>query len=211
MKNIKILFQGDSITDAGRDKRNYHDMGQGYPKYASANIAEKYPEVDFEFINFGISGNRTCQLFDRLYDDGIAFQPDVISILIGINDIWHRYGSARIETTDKQIATNYRAILERLKAQTNAKIVMIAPYVLDDETKDHLRPDLARIIPVIEELAGEFADVYIPLNEIFEEALKTQPAPMYYSGDGVHPNANGAEFIGKVYAEAIEPIIKELI
>ena len=211
MKNIKILFQGDSITDWGRDKRNYHNMGNGYPKYASQLIAETHPDVNFEFINFGISGNRTCQLFDRLYNDGIAFQPDVISILIGINDIWHRYGSERIETTDKQIATNYRAILERLKAQTNAKIVMIAPYVLDDETKDHLRPDLARILPVIEELAGEFADVYIPLNKIFEEALKTQPTPMYYSDDGVHPNDNGARFIGKVYAEAVEPILKELI
>ena len=90
MKKIKIVFQGDSITDAGRDKRNYHDMGNGYPKYASALIAENYPDIDFEFINFGISGNRTCQLFDRLYTDGLAFEPDIISkhlilILFSIN------------------------------------------------------------------------------------------------------------------------------
>ena len=211
MKRIKILFQGDSITDWGRDKRNYHDMGNGYPRFASELIAAAHPDVDFEFINFGISGNRTCQLFDRLYTDGIAFQPDIISILIGINDIWHRYDSERIETTDEQIATNYRAILERLKTQTNAKIVMMAPYVLDNETKDYLRPDLERLLPIIKQLADEYADIFIPLNEYFEEAVKVQPAPLYYSEDGVHPNANGAEFIGKVYAEAIEPIIKELI
>lgn len=57
------------------------------------------------------------------------------------------------------------------------------------------------------ELADEFADVYIPLNELFDEALKTQPEPRYYSADGVHPNKNGAEFIGKIYAEAVKPLI----
>ena len=81
---MKILFQGDSITDAGRDKRNYHDVGPGYPKYATEILVANHPEIDFEFINFGISGNRTDQLFDRIYADGIAFQPDIISILIGI-------------------------------------------------------------------------------------------------------------------------------
>ena len=138
---MKILFQGDSITDAGRDRRNYHDLGNGYPKYAAKHIVEMHPDADFEFINFGISGNRTSQLFDRLYSDGIEFQPDVISILIGINDIWHRYSVARVATTDLQIETNYRAILERLKKETNAKIVILAPYVLDAETADYLKED----------------------------------------------------------------------
>ena len=93
---MKILFQGDSITDAGRDKRNYHDMGKGYPKFATELIKEAFPSTDFEFINMGISGNRTDQLFDRLYPDAIAFEPDVISILIGINDVWHRHGTGKI-------------------------------------------------------------------------------------------------------------------
>ena len=75
---MRILFQGDSITDAKRDKRNYHDMGQGYPKYAVELIKEAFPDANIEFINQGISGNRTDQLFDRLYPDAIAFEPDVI-------------------------------------------------------------------------------------------------------------------------------------
>ena len=205
---MKILFQGDSITDAGRDYRNYHNMGNGYPKYAAKNLSEMFPDTDFEFINFGISGNRTCQLFDRLYTDGIAFQPDVFSILIGINDIWHRYGGGRILTTDAQIETNYRAILERLRKETNAKIVILAPYLLERENAEEMRADLERLLPIVRKLADEFADVYIPLDKHFEEALKTQPEPCYYSGDGVHPNQNGAEFIGKLYAEAVAPLIK---
>ena len=208
---MKILFQGDSITDAGRDHRNYHDMGCGYPKYASELIAKAFPNTEFEFINFGISGNRTCQLFDRLYKDGIAFQPDIISILIGVNDIWHRGDSHRIETTDEQIETNYRAILARLRAQTNAKILILTPYLLDCDDKAWIDEGLKTVLPIIEKLAAEFADAYVPLHTLFDDAMKTQPEPRFYSGDGVHPNANGAEFIGKHYFEAIRPLIEEMV
>ena len=208
---MKILFQGDSITDAGRDKRNYHDMGKGYPKFATELIKEAFPNVDFEFINQGISGNRTCQLFDRLYLDAIAFEPDVISILIGINDVWHRHGSGKIETTDEQIALNYRTILTRLKEQTGAKIIMLEPFLLDCEEKEDWRPEVERVITIVRELAKEFADAYIPLNDLFREALKTQPEPQFYSADGVHPNDNGRAFIGKHYFEAIAPVIESLL
>ena len=210
MKQIKLVYQGDSITDAGRDKRNYHQMGNGYPKYATELLNERFPDLEIEFINQGISGNRTSQLFDRLYVDALAFEPDVISILIGINDVWHRYGSGKIATTDKQIETNYRAILERIKRETKAKIVMLSPYVLDADDKTMMKEDLKTILPIIRGLAEEFADVYIPLDVHFEEALKTQPEPKYYSADGVHPNANGAAFIGKLYAEAVTPLIQGL-
>ena len=207
---MKIVFQGDSITDAGRDKRNYHNMGNGYPKYAAAMIREAFPDADIEIINQGISGNRTDQLFDRLYPDAIAFEPDVVSILIGINDIWHRHGANRIETTDEQVATNYRAILTRLKKQTNAKIIMLSPFLLDNEEKEAWRVELESILPIIRSLADEFADAYIPLDELFAQALKTQPEPKFYSADGVHPNANGAEFIGKHYFDAIAPLLRTM-
>ena len=206
-QNMKIVFQGDSITDAGRDRRNYHHMGNGYPKYTAAQLTERFPEETFEFINQGISGNRTCQLFDRLYLDAIAFEPDMISVLIGINDIWHRYGGGRIETTDEQIETNYRAILTRLKKQTHAKIVMLAPYLLDCPKVDPMREDLARLLPIVRRLADEFADAYIPLDQLFEEAVKVQPEPLYYSADGVHPNANGAAFIGGHLADTFASLM----
>ena len=208
---MRIVFQGDSITDAGRDKRNYHHMGSGYPKYAAELLAKEFPQVDFEFINQGIGGNRTCQLFDRLYTDAIAFEPDVVSILIGINDIWHRYSAAKIETTNEQIETNYRAILERLKKETNAKIVMLCPFLLDDEAKEDWRGEVDRVIAIVRKLADEFADAYIPLDTLFAEALKTQPEPKFYSADGVHPNDNGRAFIGKHYFDAIAPIIESLV
>ncbi|MBQ8140550.1 MAG: SGNH/GDSL hydrolase family protein [Clostridia bacterium] len=206
---MRILFQGDSITDAGRDKRNYHNMGNGYPKYAAEQIAAAHPDIDFEFINFGISGNRTGQLFDRLYPDAIVFQPDIVSVLIGVNDVWHRYNkTACIKTTDEQIELNYRQILTRLKNETNAKIITLSPYLLDAEDKEHMREGIERAADIAERLAEEFADAYVPLNKLFAEALKTQPEPKYYSADGVHPNENGARFIAKHYAEAAEKLLR---
>ena len=206
MKNVRLIFQGDSITDAGRDKRDFHNLGNGYPKYAAELLKENNPEIAFDFINLGISGNRTGQLFDRLYPDAISLQPDVISILIGINDIWHRCPPNFIATTDAQIELNYREILKSIRSNTNAKIVMIAPYLLDAEANKHLRGDLEAILPIVRQLADEFADVYIPLDELFNEAMATQPAPLHYSLDGVHPNENGAKFIGECYARAVDKL-----
>ena len=207
MKKVRILFQGDSITDAGRDRRNYFHLGGGYPAFAAPLIKEAHPELELEFINLGIGGNRTGQLFDRLYPDAIALKPDIVSILIGINDIWHRYNWDMVTTTDEQIELNYRCILERLRKETDAKIMILAPYLLDCEDKKEVREDLCRVLPIVRRLAEDYADVYIPLDELFEEALKTQPEPKYYSGDGVHPNANGARFIGEHYARAIEKLL----
>ncbi len=208
---LNLLFQGDSVTDAGRDKRNFHDMGKGYPHFAARLIREALPDAEIEMINLGISGNRTDQLFDRLYPDAIELAPDVISILIGINDVWHRFGASRIETTPEQTKANYRAILERIKTQTNAKIVMLQPFLLDCEKNQHLRPGLDGLLPIIKRLADEYADLYIPLDELFAEAMQTQPEPCYYSADGVHPNENGAAFIGEHYAKAILPLLKNAL
>ena len=208
---LKLLFQGDSVTDAGRDKRNFHDMGKGYPHFAARLIREALPDAEIEMINLGISGNRTDQLFDRLYPDAIELAPDVISILIGINDVWHRFGTSRIETTSEQTEANYRAILERIKTQTSAKIVMLQPFLLDCEKNQHLRPGLDGLLPIIKRLADEYADLYIPLDELFAEAMQTQPEPCYYSADGVHPNENGAAFIGEHYAKAILPLLKNAL
>lgn len=216
---MRILFIGDSITDADRDRRNYHDLGRGYAVRAAKLLTDEMPERDFEFINMGISANRTGQLFDRLYADAIAFQPDVVVLLIGINDIGRRYkkGEKHIETSDEQLELNYRSILIQLRKHTKAKILMMSPFILDadisklfplaDECGEPMRSDVARIIPAIEGLADEYANGYIPLKALFDDAMKTQPEPCYYSADGIHPNANGAEFIARLCADKLKTII----
>ncbi len=204
---MKLLFQGDSITDAGRDRSDYHEMGQGYPLYASKFIKEMYPDMDIEFINLGISGNRTENLVERLQSDFIDIQPDVVSIHIGVNDTWHRAENKQW-VSDEYFESNYRTVLQAIKDKTNAKIIMIEQYLLPAEDKDFFREDLDGKIDVTRKLAREFADVYIPLDGLMAKACTYEPS-LFWSDDGVHPNANGAEYIGRIYAEAFKELLEK--
>lgn len=207
---MKILFQGDSVTDAGRDRSDPHDMGNGYPRYASAMIQDSFPDTEFEFINLGISGNRTEHLVERLEADFIEIQPDIVSILIGVNDVWHHYAFEYVETTDEQFEANYRKVLDNLKSRTNARILLIQPFLLEtaDPAKQELSEELARKKAIVKRLADEYADAYLPLDEILH--AETEEEPAYYAADGVHPTPDGACCIGEAYLGAIAPLIELL-
>ncbi|MBQ4604488.1 MAG: SGNH/GDSL hydrolase family protein [Clostridia bacterium] len=204
---MKILFQGDSITDAGRDRSDYHNLGEGYPFYAAQYIKEDNPDIDFEFINLGISGDQTKDLVKRLQRDFIDIQPDIVSILIGVNDTWHR-ALLRKWLGNDVFEANYRKILTAIKEKTNAKILMLEPFLLYAPDKEYFRTDLNPKIDIIRKLAKEFADFYIPLDGLFASA-SIGVEDLHWSEDGVHPNANGAEYIGELYASAINVIIDE--
>ena len=207
---MKILFQGDSVTDAGRDLSNLADMGEGYPKFASAMIQDSYPDGSFEFVNLGISGNRTEHLVERMEADFIEIQPDIVSILIGVNDVWHHYAFEYVETTDEQFESNYRTLLEGLKSRTTARILMIQPFLLEtvDPAKQELCEELARKQSIVKRLADEYADAYLPLDEVLHSMTEEEPA--YYAADGVHPTPDGACCIGEAYLGAIAPLIELL-
>lgn len=131
---MRILFQGDSITDAGRDYSDYHELGQGYPKYAAELIRDRFDDPKngtIEFINLGISGHRTRDLRARWQKDCIDLQPDIVSIMIGINDTWRAFDS-NDPTPVEEFEDNYRYLLSEIKAHTNAKILLLEPYVLPD-------------------------------------------------------------------------------
>ena len=207
---MKILFQGDSVTDAGRDRSDPHDMGNGYPRFASAMMQDSFSDKEFEFVNLGISGNRTEHLVERLEADFIEIQPDIVSILIGVNDVWHHYAFEYVETTDEQFEKNYRTVLDAIKSRTNARILMIQPFLLEtvDPAKQELCEELARKQAIVKRLADEYADAYLPLDEVLHSLTEEEPA--YYAADGVHPTPDGACCIGEAYLGAIAPLIELL-
>ena len=199
---MHILFQGDSITDAGRDRSDPHLLGNGYPKYAAELLHERFPDKELEFLNFGISGNRTWDLLDRWQTDCLDWKPDILSIMIGINDTWRAFDQNSLTTTE-QYENNYRRLLREVREQTDAKILLLEPYLLPvDGNKAGWRSDLNPKIDAARGLAREFADVYIPLDGLFAAACIDQE-PAHWSSDGVHPNENGARFIAALYANAI--------
>lgn len=205
---MKILFQGDSITDWGRDRNDIHNLGNGYPKYAAKLLTERYPDIDFEFINLGISGNQTKDLVARLDTDFIDIQPDIVSILIGVNDTWH-HAEQKDWIPNEVFEERYRTVLTAIKEKTNAKIMMMEPFLIPTEDKAFFREDLAPKIEIIRKLAREFADIYLPTDGLLASAFIGDD-PLSYAADGVHPTAKGAEFIGMLYCEYISDIIDEM-
>ncbi len=205
---MKILFQGDSITDAGRDRNDYHNLGNGYPKYAAEYLKEKYPDINFEFIDLGISGNQTKDLVARLQSDFIDIQPDIVSILIGINDVWHHAGD-KSWIPNNVFEERYRTVLSAIKEKTNAKVMIMEPFLLPADDKNFFREDLDPKIQIIRQLAHEYADVFLPTDGLLAYGLNNRDC-FDFSGDGVHPNSLGADFIGKLYAEFISPVIDGL-
>lgn len=197
------------MTDAGRDRSNPKDMGEGYPKYASAMIQDSFPDTEFEFVNLGISGNRTEHLVARLASDFIDIQPDILSIMIGVNDVWHHHAFEMIETTDEYFEANLRKILSEVKEKTNAKLLLIQPILLDVPDKAHMRPELERKQAIVARLAEEYADVYLPMDVIFH--TEAEEDPTYYAADGVHPTPDGACYIGEAYLHAVTPLIEAFI
>ena len=159
-------------------------------------IQDSFPDTEFEFVNLGISGNRTEHLVERLDADFIEVQPDIVSILIGVNDVWHHYAFEYVETTDEQFESNYRTLLDAIKSRTNARILMIQPFLLEtvDPAKQELCEELARKQAIIQQLADEYADAYLPLDEILHQEMDVEPVE--YSRDGVHPTPDGACRIG---------------
>ncbi len=204
---MKILFQGDSITDAGRDRSDMHNLGNGYPKYAAEEIKKMFPDTDFEFIDLGISGNQTKDLVSRLDKDFIDINPDIVSILIGINDTWHHAGE-RDWIPNEVFEERYRTVLSAIKERTNAKIMMLEPFLIPVEDKLYFREDLAPKIEIVRKLSREFADVYLPTDGLLAAAF-IGDEPTSFAADGVHPTAKGAEFIGKLYAQYIAGLIAE--
>ncbi|HBT64946.1 MAG TPA: GDSL family lipase [Ruminococcaceae bacterium] len=203
---MRVLFQGDSITDAGRDRTDSHNLGGGYPYFAAELLRKGHPEMDWEFMNVGISGNRTVDLLSRWQKDCIEIQPDILSILIGINDTWRAF-DCNSPTKAEQYEANYRQLLQDVKTHTNAKIILLEPFVLHNSPdKDGWRADLNPKIDAARRLAREFADVFIPLDGMFA-AASVEKEPSYWAADGVHPTVEGAKFIAAVYADAIQKIL----
>jgi lysophospholipase L1-like esterase len=201
-KGQKILFIGDSITDCGRSRENPKMLGNGYVMMTSASLMVKYPEHDLSFCNFGISGNRAKDLKARWTEDCIGQKPDILSILIGINDTWRRY-DRNDPTETSGFADDLRHILKRTKDEIGCQIIILEPFVLpvpDDRKK--WREDIDPKINASRELAMEYADAYVPLDGIFAAASCRQK-PAYWAADGVHPTIAGHMLIANAWMECV--------
>ena len=206
-QNDVILFIGDSITDVGRNREDGYNLGSGYPLMVAGALSARYPELQLQFLNRGIGGNKIGDLKERWETDCLDLKPNVVSILIGINDTWHAIGQDKFATADYLdfFEATYRQLLEDVRNQLDAQIVILEPFVLS-EPIDRLewRKDLDPRIQIVRRLANEFATDFIPLDGLLNEmGMKTSYA--YLTGDdGVHPTTAGHGIIAQEWLKRVD-------
>jgi len=200
---MTVLFIGDSITDCGR-REDPNEMGNGYAMRIVSNFTARYPRLNVKFINRGIGGDTVRMLADRWNEDCLAIKPDIISILIGINDTWRRYEGVMEHTTTESFKSTYHDILTQVKEKTNAQLVILEPFLLHyPEDRAKFREDLDPKIQAVRELAREFGAIYIPLDGMFAAAA-TQKPNEEWADDGVHPTQAGHALIADAWLDTIQ-------
>ena len=215
---MKILFQGDSITDGARlkpvEKRwdKNHQIGHSYVYMITGLLGMQYPERRFEFINRGISGNTAGELAARWQTDALEIRPDVLSVLIGVNDCI-RAGARRVKDLSASVyEADYREILTKCRMQNpHLKLILLEPFAyVEIQQNTGSSPAVRKAIlqserKAVRRLAEEFNAVFVPLQEIFDKAAQTAE-PSYWLWDGTHPTEAGHALIAREFLKATEDI-----
>ena len=196
---MKILFQGDSITDVGRNRNSGStvSIGQGYACLIDGRLSVDYPGK-FEFVNLGISGNRIVDVYARINCDCWNLEPDVISVLIGVNDVWHEFGGKNGVEADRFYEVYKLLVANTLKRLPAVRMILMEPFVLKASATegawDLFSGEVKKRAEVVKTVAGEFGQIFLPLQDMFDEAEKVMPAS-YWLADGVHPSPAGHQLI----------------
>lgn len=210
-----VLFQGDSITDGSRVRDNalVYELGHGYPNLIAAKLGEELAAIRPRFINRGLGGNRVADLYARWNEDAIALQPDLISILIGANDLWQAVLGQPGGVTDR-FARAYRHLLDDTQAALPAtRLVLCEPFILNTGATSSQWADWqARLVVCREttkELAAQYGALFVPLQDAFDRATAVSE-PAYWLRDGVHPTAAGHQLIANQWLSVVQPAVPAL-
>jgi len=203
-----VLFQGDSITDAGRNRggRGPNDagaMGHGYPFLLGSYLLMSRPELGLKVFNRGISGNKVPDLDARWQADCLDLKPDVLSILIGVNDIWHKL-NGNYDGTVETYEQGFAALLERTKAALpETRLVVCQPFVLRcGAVNEKWFPEFDARKAAAKRVAEAAGALWAPFQDAFDAAVASGIKPDYWAADGVHPSMAGHARMAKVWVEA---------
>ena len=203
-----ILFQGDSITDVDRDRNCDDRRGLGYPTLIAGELGYEAPGA-FTFLNRGVSGDRVVDLYARIKRDVINLRPDVMSILIGVNDVWHELSSQNGVSAEKYRKVYGMYVEEILAALPNVRILVLEPFVLHgpatDGSWDYFRKEVALRAEAARDVVETYGLTFVPLQRVFDAALEKADAS-YWTPDGVHPTTFGHELIAREWIRAFRSL-----
>ena len=215
MKKL-ILFQGDSITDSSRHREYDDGRGHGYVTMVSGELGANYP-YQYQFLNRGVSGDRSVDLLARIKSDIINLKPDYLSILIGVNDVWHE-----LDLQNGVSAEKYEVVLDMIidevkTALPNIKIMLLEPFVLSGSgttynperpgrTFERFDKEVRLRAAAAKRIAEKYDLTFVPLQDVFTKAQADAPYEGYWLKDGVHPTAFGHTLIKREWIKAFETI-----
>jgi lysophospholipase L1-like esterase len=207
-KGDVLLFQGDSITDVGRNRKTQDTpndasaLGRGYVGKIAKALLEDHDDLELRIFNRGISGNKVPDLDRRWQRDALDLQPAVISILIGVNDIWHKL-NGRYDGTPQDYRDGFAALLRRTRdALPEVQLVICEPFVLRcGAVKDSWFPEFEERLAFAQQVAEEANALWVPFQQVFNEQVAAGSKPSHWAKDGVHPTDNGHALMAQTWRE----------
>ena len=206
-----ILFQGDSITDARRDKKKFADrandprgLGDGYPLRIAGQLIRNHPTKQLKCFNRGISGHKVPDLQKRWKKDCLDVKPAMLSILIGVNDIWHKM-NGKYKGTVKDYRTGFTKLLKETKrGLPGVQIVVCEPFALRcGAVKDSWYPEFDQRRQVAVEVANAAGAIWVPFQTMFDTAIAAGSDPQVWAADGVHPTIAGHALMAETWMKVV--------
>ncbi|HBE03021.1 MAG: hypothetical protein A2096_15645 [Spirochaetes bacterium GWF1_41_5] len=206
-KNSRIVFIGDSITDAGRDRpvgTMKRGLGTGYVNFIAGLLSAFYPQHNLKFFNTGISGNRVIDLAGRWKTDVLDLKPDWVSVMIGINDVWRHFDhNGYIEQVSLE---KYSAVLEQLVKNTVRRVqglVLITPYFIEANRSEPMRAMMDTYSKAVKNVSEKYKTLFADTQDAFDEYLQHGTSHTLCA-DRVHPNAAGHMIIARTFLDTVE-------
>lgn len=214
-----ILFQGDSITDGNRYKLKEqerdlnHQIGHGYQFIINGKLGVEFADKNLKFVNKGVSGNRIVDMFARMQEDVININPDIVSFLIGINDVGSQIDN-NSGTDPVKFERVYHLILDEIKEKLPmTKVVLCEPFLLPvGRVKENLKTWEETLFPlqkIVKKVAEAYGAIYVPLQGVFNELCEAKE-PSYWIWDGVHPTVCGHQVIADEWMKATKKLFVQI-
>lgn len=199
-----ILFQGDSITDAGRRDAKSDGLGGGYVAMIAGTLQANHAQRKLRVLNRGVGGDRTEELLGRWQVDMANLKPQVLSIKIGVNDVWRLRGewNGQKYIPLPQFEANYRKLLEGAQAAGVRQFVLMSPTTIGNEADPEFSHLLDERMECVKSLAKDFRAVYVPTRETQKAALRAQPQ-IKWTNDGCHPSIAGHALLAATWLKAV--------
>lgn len=199
-----VVFQGDSVTATDRGSGSGEELGNGYAKLSADLLRERHPHSRARFINRGVGGNRVTDLRARWDDDTLAHRPDLVSVMVGINETWRRY-DADDPTPGEAYEKDYRHLLARIRDELGgARLLLIEPFLVPVTAEQwNWREDLDPRIHAVRRLAEEFDAALLAADGLLNQAARAAGSAEKVAGDGIHPTPLGHEVLARAWSELV--------